>query len=121
MQWRLATDNNHRGSRWTGKPNAVPSEKSVMPTLLIACNAGKLGVKRQSLIAEIYKYSATRLTASVYAIRTDSTPKEVFKQLKPFIDPDESLYVSEIRSTVGHGDSDVNDWLENHLNGRTLH
>ena len=50
-----------------------------MPTLLITCNAGKLGLKRQQLIAEIYKFSATRLTPSVYAIRTDCTPKEIFK------------------------------------------
>lgn len=92
-----------------------------MTTLLIACNAGKLGVKRQRLIAEIYKFSATRLTASVYAIRTDCTPREVFKRLKPFIEYDESLYISEIQSTIGHGDSDVNAWLETNLNGRTLH
>ncbi|MEX6677855.1 hypothetical protein QWI18_18225 [Pseudomonas sp. W2Oct36] len=92
-----------------------------MPTLLITCNAGKLGVKRQRLIAEIYKYSATRLTPSVYAIRTDCTAKEIFKRLKPFIEYEESLYVSEIHYTVGHGDSDVNDWLEMSLNGRTLH
>lgn len=92
-----------------------------MSTLLITCNAGKLGVKRQRLIAEIYKFSATRLTPSVYAIRTDCTPREVFKRLKPFIEYDESLYVSEIHSTIGHGDCDVNDWLETNLNGRTLH
>lgn len=92
-----------------------------MPTLLITCNAGKLGVKRQKLIAEIYKFSATRLTPSVYAIRTDCTPKEIFKRLKPFIEYDETLYVSKIDDTVGHGDSDVNEWLEMSLNGRTLH
>lgn len=92
-----------------------------MPTLLIACNAGKLGVKRQRLIAEIYKFSATRLTPSVYVIQTEYTEREIFKRLKPFIEYDENLYVSKIQSTVGHGDSDVNDWLEAHLNGRTLH
>lgn len=92
-----------------------------MPTLLITCNAGKLGVKRQRLIAEIYKFSATRLTPSVYVIRTDCSPKEIFKRLKPYIEHDESLYVSKIDSTVGHGDSDVNKWLEMNLNGGTLH
>lgn len=92
-----------------------------MPTLLITCNAGKLGVKRQQMIAEIYKFSATMLTQSVYAIRTDCTPKEIFKLLKPFIEYDETLYVSKIDDTVGHGDSDVNKWLEVSLNGRTLH
>jgi len=92
-----------------------------MTTLLITCNAGKLGVKRQALIAEIYKFSATRLTPSVYVIRTDCTMKEIFKRLRRFIEHDESLYVSEIQSTIGHGDSDVNDWLETNLNGRTLH
>ncbi|NSX08766.1 hypothetical protein HTX81_09275 [Pseudomonas lini] len=92
-----------------------------MLTLLITCNPGKLGVKRRQLIAEIYKFSATRLTPSVYAIRTDCTPKEIFKRLKPFIEYDETLYVSKIDDTVGHGDSDVNDWLEMSLNGRTLH
>lgn len=92
-----------------------------MPTLLIACNAGKLGVKRQQLIAEIYKFSATRLTPSVYAIQTDCTPKQIFKRLKPFIEYDEILYVSKIDDTVGHGDSNVNEWLEMNLNGRMLH
>ncbi|QBR31602.1 MULTISPECIES: hypothetical protein [Pseudomonas] len=92
-----------------------------MPTLLITCNAGKLGTKRQQLIAEIYKFSATRLTPSVFAIQTDCTPKEIFKRLKPFIEHDESLYVSQIDATVGHGDSDVNKWLEMNLNGGTLH
>lgn len=94
---------------------------TIMSTLLITCNAGRLGVKRQGLIAEIYKFSATRLTPSVFVIRTDCTPKEIFKRLKPFIEYDESLYVSEIQSTIGHGDSDVNDWLETNLNRRTLH
>uniref|UniRef100_UPI000F02C430 hypothetical protein n=1 Tax=Pseudomonas viridiflava TaxID=33069 RepID=UPI000F02C430 len=69
----------------------------------------------------IYKFSATRLTPSVFLILTDCTPKEIFKRLKPFIEHDESLYVSEIQSTIGHGDSDVNDWLETNLNRRTLH
>lgn len=92
-----------------------------MPTLLIACNAGKLGIKRQQLIAEIYKFSATRLTPSVYAIQTDCTPKQIFKRLKPFIEYDEILYVSKIDDTVGHGDSNVNEWLEMNLNGRMLH
>ena len=92
-----------------------------MPILFITCNAGKLGVKRQQLVAEIFKFSATMLTPSVYAIQTDCTPKEIFKRLKPFIEYDESLYVARIGDTVGHGDSDVNKWLEMSLNGRTLH
>jgi hypothetical protein len=92
-----------------------------MSTLLIACNAGKLGIKRQQLIAEIYKFSATQLTSSVYAIQTECTPKEIFKRLEPFIEYDEILYVSKIDGTVGHGDSDVNEWLEMNLNDRTLH
>ncbi|WP_447801176.1 hypothetical protein [Pseudomonas kilonensis] len=92
-----------------------------MPTLLIACNAGKLGIKRQQLIAEIYKFSATRLTSSVYAIQTECTPKEIFMRLQPFIEYDEVLYVSKIDDTVGQGDSDANEWLEMSLNGRTLH
>ena len=92
-----------------------------MPTLLITCNAGKLGIKRQQMLAEIYKFSATRLTSSVYVIRTECTPKEIFKRLKPYIEYDEILYVSKIDDTVGHGDSDVNDWLEANLNGHTLH
>lgn len=92
-----------------------------MGTLLITCNAGRLGVKRQRLIAEIYKFSAMRLTPSVFVIQTDCTPKEIFKRLKPFIEYEESLYVSAIQATVGHGDSDVNRWLEMNLNGRTLH
>ncbi|MCK9776163.1 hypothetical protein [Pseudomonas syringae] len=105
----------------TSKLNAFPWDNPAMPTLLITCNAGKLGVKRQRLIAEIYKFSAARLTPSVYVIQTDCAVREVFKRLKPFIEHDESLYVSEIQSTVGHGDSDVNCWLETNLNGRTLH
>jgi len=92
-----------------------------MQTLLITCKAGKLGRKRQRLIAEIYSYSATMLTSSVYAIRTDSTPKEIFKRLRPFIEYDDILYVVKIDETVGHGDSDVNKWLDVSLNGGTLH
>jgi hypothetical protein len=92
-----------------------------MRTLLITCTAGKLGRKRQQLIAEIYKFSATMLTPSVFAIRTDNTAKEIFKRLKPFIEYDDILYVAKIEETVGHGNSDVNKWLDVSLNGATLH
>lgn len=92
-----------------------------MPTLLITCTPGKLGLKHQQLLAEIYSFSAARLTSSVFVIRTDCTPKEIFKLLKPFIEHDGDLYVSRIDETVGHGDSDVNKWLEMNLNGGTLH
>jgi hypothetical protein len=104
-----------------GKPYATPVEITVMPTLLITCTAGKLGLKRQMLLNEIYSFSATQLTPSVYAIRTECSPKEIFKRLKPYIEYEDTLYVSQIGDTVGHGNSDTNDWLETNLNGRTLH
>jgi hypothetical protein len=92
-----------------------------MDTLLITCNPGALGLKRQLLIAEIYKFSATMLTSSVYAIQTDCTPKEIFQRLEPFIGCQEILYVAKVGATVGRGDLGANAWLETNLNGGTLH
>jgi hypothetical protein len=104
-----------------GKTVLNKGKPLLMQTLMITCNPGKLGTMRRQLIAEIYNFPANRLNQSVYVIRTDNTPREIFKRLKPFVDHDDNLYVMKIGDVIGHGNSDVNAWLEDRLNGRMMH
>lgn len=95
-----------------------------MDTILITYKTRDAGAPRTKLVREILKYSSTKLTDHTYVIQTDDSPKEIFRTLSPFVDPQGSLYVMKALECLGWGDGDANRWLATNLDGEvggTLH
>ena len=87
-----------------------------MATLLVTYDLNKPGKDYTDLLKKIKSYAWARLSESSYAISSNSDPQTVFNGLKPFLDPNDNLYVITLKKPhAGFGPKDVNDWLESNL------
>jgi hypothetical protein len=87
-----------------------------MAVLLVTYDLKKPGGDYSGLLAKLKSYSWARLSESSYAIQTNDSPQSVVNALKPFIDPNDNLYVINLRKPyAGYGPKDLNDWLDTRL------
>ena len=87
-----------------------------MATLLVTYDLNRPGKDYDDLLKKIKSYGWARLSESSYAISTTSDPQTVYNSLKPFLDPNDNLYVITLKKPyTGFGPKDVNDWLERNL------
>jgi hypothetical protein len=87
-----------------------------MPLLLVTFDSNKPGQDYSGLMNEIESYSNVRLSKSSYAIITDKTPDAVCKELKKYIDNNDSIYIINLkRPYAGYGSELVTDWLKKEL------
>jgi len=87
-----------------------------MPLLLVTFEGDKSGQDYSDLLEEIRSYSNVKLSKFSYAIITDKTPDAVCKELKKYIDTNDSIYIVNLkRPYAGYGSELVTDWLKKEL------
>jgi hypothetical protein len=90
-----------------------------MSVLLVTYDLNKEG-KSKVDYDKFYKlrdtYDNVKLSESSYAFNTTETPTTVYNKLKPIIDPNDHIYVINLkRPYIGFGPQKTNDWLEKNL------
>ena len=90
-----------------------------MPVLLVTYDLNKEG-KSKVDYDKFYKlrnsYDYVRLSESSYAFNTTETPETVKTKLRAVIDPNDYLYVINLKAPyTGFGPKSVNDWLAKNL------
>lgn len=87
-----------------------------MAILLVTYDLSRPGSDRRGLLETIHSYAWAQLSESSYALKTEQTPQQVFDTLRPFLDPNDNLYVINLkRPYAGFGPGDVNTWLDDKL------
>lgn len=73
--------------------------------------------KRPPIVAAIKDVGNwAMLSATSFAVATESDAQAVFEKLKPLIDDEDNLYVIPLTGPyMGFAPRDVNEWLDNNL------
>ena len=88
-----------------------------MSVILITYDLNSPGQNYEKLVGKIKKFDAwARLSESSYAVRTDLAPTRIFEILKPYVDPNDQIYLINLtRPFAGQGSEEVNKWLADNL------
>ena len=87
-----------------------------MSVLLITYDLNSPGQKHSDLLEKIKQYPWAKLSESSYAIKTSSSPSDVFSTLRHLIDQNDNLYIINMKKPyTGFGPQDVNEWLDENL------
>jgi CRISPR-associated endonuclease Cas2 len=91
-------------------------KKVIMPLLLVTFDLNKSGQDYSDLLNKIKSYSNVQLSKFSYAIITDKTPDAVYREIKKYIDTNDSIYIVNLkRPYAGYGSELVTDWLKKEL------
>ena len=87
-----------------------------MASLLVTYDLNQ-ETKRPNILEDVKSFGSwAMLSESSYAIKTSSTPKQVYEKLSKHLDSNDNCYVISLSKPFwGQGPKEVNDWLANQL------
>lgn len=87
-----------------------------MAVLLVTYDLANRPQNDDELLGEIQESEWTRLSECTYAIETDETLDQLSRRLSPYLAKEDQIYITALHKPCwGHGPSNVNVWLERHL------
>jgi hypothetical protein len=87
-----------------------------MPVLLVTYDTNTLGHDYFGLYEALKKYERAQLFDSLYAVKTDKAPKELYNELRLHLGENDAIYIMTLSEPwEGRGPDRIYEWLEAHL------